>query len=283
MMTAITSDDICVVMPIHCETSAEHLRLALESLSNQTMPAGEVILVEDGPLTQAHRSVIGSAAAEMPALRVVSLDRVGLVEALNTGLAHARAPWVARMDADDVADPDRLRLQASAASEGTAEVIGTAMLEFTDDPGDASTLRRVPEDHDTILRRLRTLNPINHPTVLMRREVVVRAGGYLPLAGLEDYFLWVRLAVEGIRFRNLPDPLVHYRLDDATYRRRADRAAIRAEWHLQRHLRQLGLVGPVRSAANLVVRVGFRLLPPRGMRRAYRVVHAVVGGTGHAT
>ena len=99
---------------------------------------------------------------------------------------------------------------------------------------------------------------------------------------MEDYLLWARLAAGGARFRNQPEVLVRYRVDHESYQRRADPAAIRAEWSLQQHLRRLGLVGPGRSAVNLVVRVGFRLLPPILMRPAYAVVRSTLARRGSA-
>ena len=134
----------------------------------------------------------------------------------------------------------------------------------------------MPEHHDDIVAAIGRLNPVNHPTVMMRRSAVVDVGGYQPLSGMEDYLLWARLAASGARFHNLPEPLVRYRVDHESYQRRADPAAIRAEWVLQRHLRHLGLVGPMRSATNLVVRVAFRLLPPFLMRPAYAVVRSTL-------
>ncbi|QBR94189.1 glycosyltransferase [Nocardioides euryhalodurans] len=281
-MTGMSAADICILMPVHRNTSAAHLRGALDSLRHQTLRAGEILVVRDGPLTPAHDVVLDEERALAPELVVLEPGSVGLVGALNAGLAHTTAAWVARMDADDVADPRRIELQALAAREGTAGVIGSAMLEFEEDPGTATARRDMPLDHDEIVRKLRSVNPVNHPTVLMCRQDVVSAGGYLPLAGMEDYYLWARLAAAGTRFHNLPQPLVHYRVDEASYRRRADREAIRAEWHLQRHLRRLGLVGPARSATNLVLRVSFRLLPPRLMRPAYDVVRSVLAGSNRA-
>lgn len=278
----VSAEDVCVLMPVYGGTPAPHLERALTSLRGQTQRAGAVVLVQDGDLTDHHLSVIAEASRQDPGLRVIRPGKVGLVGALNAGLAATAATWVARMDADDVAEPERLESQIRAAAVGDVDVIGSAMWEFESDPDHCTVLRKVPLTHDEIVRALPTVNPVNHPTVLMRRTAVVDVGGYVPLAGMEDYHLWARLAAAGARFRNLPEPLVRYRVDHRSYQRRADWAAVRAEWVLQQHLRRLGLVGPVRSAASWVMRVTFRLLPPGLMRPAYAVVRSILARRSRA-
>jgi cellulose synthase/poly-beta-1,6-N-acetylglucosamine synthase-like glycosyltransferase len=269
--------DVSVLMPVYAGTEARHLDQALRSLARQSAVAGRVLLIQDGDLTAEHQRVIEAAGRSLPALRVLRPGPVGLVGALNAGLAAAESTWVMRMDADDVAEHDRLAAQLAAAAESRVDVVGAAMREFRDDETVLGPTRHVPETHDDIVRALARLNPINHPTVLLRRDAVIEAGGYVPIAGMEDYHLWARMAAGGARFRNLPQPLVRYRVDADSYKRRADPAAIRAEWRMQQHLVRLGLVRRPRALLNLVVRVTFRLLPPFLMRPAYSIVRATLG------
>ena len=274
--------DVCVLMPVHVGTPAAHLALALSSIGAQTVAPGCVLLVQDGELEADHEDVISAASARMPALRVVRPGAVGLVGALTAGLACTDATWIARMDADDVAEPQRLERQLGVTCEHV-DVIGSAMVEFDVDPERLGPVRSMPQTHGDIVAALRRVNPVNHPTVMMRRSVIDAVGGYAPLSGMEDYLLWARLAAAGARFHNLPEPLVRYRVDHESYQRRADPAAIKAEWVLQRHLRHLGLAGPMRSATNLVMRVAFRLLPPVLMRPAYAVVRSTLARRSSAT
>jgi glycosyltransferase involved in cell wall biosynthesis len=257
---------------VHAGTRAEYLELALRSLEAQTIRPDGILLVEDGPLSREHETVIARAAEAQPVLRVLKCEKVGLADALNAGLEAADTLWVARMDADDVAEPDRLEKQLRAVQQDDLDVVGGAMWEFQEDPERCSNLRRVPESHVEIVRALRSVNPMNHPTVMMRRAAVIDVGGYPTLEGMEDYLLWARLAAAGAQFANLPDPLVRFRADREFFKRRADPGAVKAEWTLQKHLRHLGLVGPARSILTLVVRVTFRLLPSTLMKPAYTVV-----------
>jgi glycosyltransferase involved in cell wall biosynthesis len=275
-VSRLAASELSILMPVYEGTPAAHLELALSSLLDQSVPAGCVIVIQDGDLTEEHAHVLESARARDSAVRVLRPGRVGLVGALNAGVAASKTGWIARMDADDVAERDRLRLLLEAARHDEYDVIGSAMREFVDDPYDLGPVRDVPLTHTAITRAMRRLNPINHPTVLVRREALVAAGGYQPLPGLEDYFLWARMAACGARFCNRPEPLVRYRVDDGSFRRRGDWATVRAEFTMQRHLIRLGLIGPLEAAVNLVTRVTFRLLPPCLMRPAYTVVRATL-------
>lgn len=274
--------DVTVMLPVYVGTPAAQLDLALRSIEDQTLQPVSVLVIVDGDLAAAQRTVLADARARLPSLRVLEPGKVGLTGALNSGLAAAGTTWVARMDADDVAEPERLARQMAVARSGEYDVIGSALREFEDDPLRPGRLRAVPESHEAIVAALPRLNPINHPTALLRRSAVLGAGGYPTLEGMEDYLLWARMAVKGARFHNVPDALVRYRVDDSSLRRRASRDAIRAEWTLQRELAALGLVSLPRRVANLLTRVGFRMLPPPLMRLAYRLVRAMLAGGRHA-
>jgi glycosyltransferase involved in cell wall biosynthesis len=271
--------DVTVLLPVHEGVSPEHLRLAMRSIREQSTRCTEFLVVEDGPLTAAHYEVIDDAKRRDPSLQRLRLPvNGGIAAALQAGLERATCPWVARMDADDVAAPYRLAIQSSVAATDAYDVIGSAMLEFESDPTEPTALRAGPLEHDQILREMRRSNPVNHPTVMFRRSAVLDAGGYRSLAGLEDYDLWARLASRGANFINVADPLVFFRVDDGLFRRRRGRAFVLAEIEMQRRLIGYGLIGRTRAAVNAAVRIGFRLLPPPLMRIAYAALRRRTSG-----
>jgi hypothetical protein len=192
--------------------------------------------------------------------------------ALQAGIEATKCVWVARMDSDDIALPTRLAVQVQGLQDEGCDVLGTAVAEFVDDPGMVSGVRRLPEQHGAIARAMRTRNPINHPSVMFRRQLALDAGGYRDLPGLEDYDLWARMLVAGARFHNLPDVHLHFRAGPSMLGRRRARAVAVAEIKLQRNLRTYGLIGPGRALLNLMLRSGFRLLPRPLMSRAYSLL-----------
>lgn len=206
-MTTVPSPAISVLLPVR--NGVEFLPTAVKSVLAQTDGDFELLVVDDG-------STDGSGAvAEAfrdPRIRVLRNDESqGVAGALNRGLSEARGRLVARLDADDRCHPERFERQRRFLdAHPEVGVLGTAH-----DREDASgaSLGQVflPTDHDAIIFAMPFGNPLAHPSVMFRREVVERAGGYKvvrpPVPFPEDYDLWLRLA-DSTRFANLPEPLV---------------------------------------------------------------------------
>jgi hypothetical protein len=148
----------------------------------------------------------------------VRAGRRGLVPALNAGLALARAPLVARMDADDLALPSRLELQAATlAAEPSIAVLGSRVC-LLGDPGRPNPgMRAYLEwqnglvDHESITRDLLVESPLVHPSVMLRTARLRALGGYRDCGGPEDYDLWLRGHAAGWRFAKRPETLLLWR------------------------------------------------------------------------
>jgi len=262
--------DLSVVLPVYAGVAAQHLAAALDSIAAQTLPAREVLVVEDGPLTAEQHAVLDDFAARQPGVVRVALPvNRGAGVANQAGLEAATGAWVAKADADDVLVPHRFERQVAALRESGADLCGSAMWEFDEDPDRPVRLRVNPLDHDAIARRMRFNNPINHPTVVYRRGLALEVGGYPTMRFMQDYDLFARLLAGGARMTNLEEPLVLFRAGDTMRKRRSARGYLGLELELQRRLRSYGVIGPVTMARNLAVRWTFRLLPQRLIRTTY--------------
>ena len=178
---------------------------AVDSVLGQTAGDLELIVIDDGSTDATPERL---ARVHDPRVRVVRQARTGLTRALNRALALARAPLVARLDADDTAAPERLERQR-AFLERAPEVglLGTAAREL-DERGRLVRLVQPPADDAALRRGLIRRNPFVHSSVMLRRELLDKAGGYdeaYPVA--QDYDLWMRLAAL-TRLANLTEPLV---------------------------------------------------------------------------
>ncbi|WP_205474717.1 glycosyltransferase [Nocardioides sp. SYSU D00038] len=260
---------VSLVVPVHAGIAPNHWRAALESVRAQTRPADEVVVVEDGPLTDDHHAALADVGAELPLVRVVLPRNRGAGVANQAGLEAATGEWIAKADADDVSLPQRIGTQVEAAERLGVDLLGAAMWEFDIEPEHPQRLRANPPDHVAIARRMRLNNPINHSTAFYRREVALAAGGYPRLRLMQDYDLFARMLVAGARMANLPEPLVLFRAGDGMRRRRATTGFLRREVDLQRRLLSYGVVGRAGATRNLVVRGGFRLLPQPALRLTY--------------
>lgn len=268
-----------VLMSVYYKERAEFLCQSLDSVFAQTLPPSEVVLVEDGPLTPALDTVIERYQSEHRELKVVRLPvNGGLGKALNEGLKHCTHDIVARMDTDDVAMPERFHRQVMYMdSHRDVSVCGSWIAEFLDLPDNIVSVRTVPESHDDIYRFGQRRNPVNHPSVAFRKKAVDHAGGYQDFPLFEDYYLWVRMLMDGAKFHNIAEPLLRFRLSSDMYRRRGGWRYAKTEFRFQRTLMGLGYVTPLRFASNLALRVLPRVVPNQVRARIYGALRKAPG------
>jgi len=216
---------ISVLMSVCAQDHPDFLRASLRSLADQDRSPDEVLLVEDGPLPATLSSVINEFRLVMPLKTVCLRENSGLGAALSEGLGHCSHGLVARMDADDVSLPSRLGRQAREFDlQPELDVLGSFATEF-DENSVPGRLRTMPKSHTEILASM-WANPIIHSTVMFRKERILGVGGYDPrLRRRQDYELWFRCAEKGLRFANLPEPLLLYRFNEASHRRQPARLA----------------------------------------------------------
>lgn len=192
------------------------LRSSLASLARQTLAEHEIVAVDDGS-TDGSSEFLESWREREPRLRVVRQGALGLVAALNRGLAECRAPVVARMDADDLSDRRRLELQLeSLEGSGRPDVVSCRVTHFP--PSSVGAGFRLYEawlnglcSHEAIVRERFVESPLPHPSVMVRRAALEEAGGYRDRGWPEDYDLWLRLAQAGRRFHKRPETLLLWR------------------------------------------------------------------------
>lgn len=228
---------ISVLLPVH--NARSFLEQTLRSLAAQTLRDFEVVAVDDGS-ADGSGDILDTFARTHDWLRVFRQDCTGVAGALNRAFAESHGAWLARIDADDLAAPERLAKQAEFLDDHPE--IGVCGSFFRTFGAAGSHVVRVPETDDAIRARLVFGSAFAHPAVMMRRETLrVVHGPYDPRhVGAEDYDLWLRLAGH-TRFGNLPQVLLQYRTHSAQVTRRdptARNAVIASLWRdLWRRLR----------------------------------------------
>ena len=200
---------VSVVMPLF--NALPYLAEAMESILSQTLRDIELIVVDDGS-TDGSAALAMATARRDPRVRVLLRPHAG-VEAVNVGVAAARAKYIARMDADDIAISTRLERQAAFLdAQGDCVAVGS-WLERTDPFGSPAGLQETPVDHETIDGALIRGEgwPIVQGTTMYRKSALRAAGGWRADFGwVEDLDLFLRLAEVG-RLANIPEVLYRYR------------------------------------------------------------------------
>ena len=190
-----------------------YLAQAVESILGQTFADLEFLVIDDGS-TDGTRQILDQYAARDPRLTVRTRANRGHERTLNELLGLARAPLVARMDADDVSLPERLEKQVAFLDAHPDHGLVGAQTVQIDERGDPIPDREfgVRLTHEDIVGVLQEWSPFVHPTVMYRRDVVLGVGGYRPIfRHAEDWDLWLRLS-PATKLANLPDRLMLYRL-----------------------------------------------------------------------
>ncbi len=240
----------------------------------QTIKPHEIVLVEDGPLTQVLYSAITRWEEKLKGvLKTVPIQHnVGLGEALQKGLLHCTHEIVARMDTDDIAAPTRFEVQlAYFAAHPKTDIISSWIDEFESDAEHIVSSRPLPLEHTALQTFAKKRNPLNHPAVMFRKDAVLQAGNYQPMPGFEDYYLWVRMLMNGSKMANIPQYLVHMRAGEQQLQRRRGLAYIRQEISFQQKLLSIGFISHTTFVYNVVLRTGVRLLPKSLLKQFYRL------------
>lgn len=227
---------ISVVMPVY--NAGGTLQAAIESILEQTEERWELIVVDDGS-DDGSADIIRRYARRDPRVRPRFEPHRGIVAALNAGLGHARAPYIARMDADDRSAPERLdrQLRYLEAHPGTG-LVACRVQHQGDEKATAGYARYVRWINGLTGPRQISINrfiesPLAHPSVLFRRELVEQYGGYRPGPFPEDYELWLRWLHHGVRMAKVPQTLLQWHDTPGRLSRTGDRYSAEAFYRLK--------------------------------------------------
>ncbi|MBA4388122.1 MAG: hypothetical protein C0404_09085 [Verrucomicrobia bacterium] len=203
----MTTPRVSIIMPMH--NNRAYVRTAVESMLNQSFGDFEFIIVDDAS-TDDSASIVRSFADSRIRL-VTNSENRGVAASLNIGIDSAKGEYLARMDADDVSMPDRLFRQVAFldANRGVG-ICGSWILCFNED---RSHLFRYPTGADCVKAFLLLGNPLAHPSVCMRRDLLRNSGLRYneETAAAQDYEFWTRCAAF-TEMDNLAVPLLRYRV-----------------------------------------------------------------------
>lgn len=204
---------ISVAMSVY--NNAPHLEAAIESILAQTEGDFEFLILNDGS-TDGSGDIIDRFALRDRRVRPIHQQNKGLVFSLNRLLREARSPLIARMDGDDISLPTRFEKQVEFLSEHPDHgVVGTWATCIDEAGAVRGNCGEKPLTHEQIVASLEQGPLLCHPSVIMRREVVIGAGGYrAAYRHCEDYDLWLRLSGR-TRLGNLAERLILYRHSDS--------------------------------------------------------------------
>ena len=255
-----------VLMSLYWKEKSEYLVTAIDSMLNQTVKPDEIVIVEDGPLTEELYNVLDGYGDQIK--RVKNEKNLGLGLALNVGLKHCRNELVARMDTDDISRKDRCEKQLLYMERHKdVAIVGGQIQEFVGKVGNIRGKRVVPCDDIEIKKFMKKRCPFNHMTVFFRKSEIIDVGSYQDWFYNEDYYLWIRLALKNTKFANLSDVLVDVRTSEDMYQRRGGILYFESEKKIQLYLKKNKIISWSRYIINISERFFLQVLFPNKMRK----------------
>ena len=232
-------------MSVYKKEKAEYLKLALDSVINQTLIPDEIVLVQDGELTEELYTVIEEYKQKYPAtFKTYALKQnQGLGKALNFGMEKCSNELIARMDTDDIAEPNRFELQIQEfIKDKELTLCGGQIAEFADNSNEITDYRNVPLTHNEILIFVKKRNAFNHVTVMFKKQAVQSVDGYQHMPYFEDYWLWARMLKAGYKSKNIDAILVKVRAGQNMIARRGGWKYVKCITKFEKALYEIGII-----------------------------------------
>ncbi len=255
-----------VCMSVYYKDNPKWFCQAVESVLNQTVKPNEIILVVDGFVTDELNNAISRYEA-VDGFNVIRLEKnMGHGEARRTGLENCKNELVALMDADDISVRDRFEKQLEMFEDDSLSIVGGNIAEFVGSENNVVGLRTVYSLDIEIKQDLKKRCPLNQVTVMFKKADIERAGGYLDWYCEEDYYLWLRMYLKGMKFANLDDVLVNVRVGEDMYKRRGGLKYFKSEFKLQNFMLKNRIIGLGTYLINVAKRLIVQVLLPNRLR-----------------
>lgn len=206
---------ISVLISIYKEPEV-YIAEAVKSILNQTLSDIEIIIVNDNPQRKEIKGFVSSFNDE----RIIFIQNeknLGLALSMNKAAEYATAPYLARMDADDIAEPERLEKEYALIVTGQYDLIfsGYSYIDKDSKPCGEMQLPAISSENE-LIKQILTKSIIHHPTVMMTKEIFNRVEGYRDFPCAQDLDLWQRLYYSGCRFCMVPRILLKYRMNPSS-------------------------------------------------------------------
>lgn len=264
--------NISVLMSVYKNDKPQYIAEAVESVINQTLQPKQVVLVVDGPVSEKITKTLHDLQAKYSVLEIYPLkENVGLGKAMKYGSEKCKYEYIARMDSDDFCTPDRFEKQMKCfENDPDLGMVGSNGQEFFETIENMANVKSVPETHEEIVNFMKGRCPFCHNAVIMKKQLLIDAGGYQDWYYAEDWYLWIRMYLSGAKFYNIQENLVYIRINYDTYERRGGMKMYKSIKNLLKYMKEHKMIGFVRYTKEKIKRfVGHVLIPKKLKRKLY--------------
>jgi len=261
-----------LVICVYKNDDPDLFREACKSILNQNKKPNEIVLVIDGPIGQNLINIVNKfkvESAEMAVnFKIISLAvNQGHGIARSKGLERCSFPIVAIADSDDINHKDRFSKQIRYLElNPEISVVGSQICEIDSKSGKTLGVKMVPCSSTELSSYLKRRCPLNQMTVMYRKSHILSSGGYIDFYHNEDYFLWVRMHINGYKFANIPEVLVSAIVDKEFYNRRGGVKYFLSEARLQKFMLKNGVISIALYSVNIAIRFVIQVMIPTKLR-----------------
>ena len=210
-MNKMELDNYSVLMSVYYKENPLFLSQSIESILNQTKKTNDFVIICDGPLTKELDLVLEKyQQSNQGVINIVRKKKnEGLGLALKLGVTKCKNEIIMRMDSDDISVPERAETELLLMNQ--FDLVGSDIEEFEGEISNRIGKRIVPKDIKGIKKWLKSRSPFNHPSVMYKKSVILKAGNYSDCPLREDYLLWINLLRVTENVCNIPKVLVYMR------------------------------------------------------------------------
>ena len=265
----MNSTPFSVAMSVYIKDDPQSFDRALESITDaQSIKPDEIVLVCDGELNDKLDTVIEKYQNKWPIFNIIRLEQNGgLGNALRIAIESANNELIARMDSDDVSVSDRFEQELNYfCQHPQIDIVGGDITEFISNETNVVGKRCVPKSDADIKSFMKKRAAFNHVTVMYKKSSVLNAGGYKDWFWNEDYYLWIRMQMQGCSFANTGTVLVNVRVGEEMYQRRGGKKYFISEYGLQKMMLDNGMINIVTFFSNVAKRFVVQIMLPNRIR-----------------
>ncbi|WP_413854629.1 glycosyltransferase [Candidatus Ruminimicrobium bovinum] len=257
-----------VLMSAYYKDNPQWLKQAIDSVLNNTVKPSQIVLVVDGQIPNELEQVINEYRDSLDILRLEKNSGLGI--ALQQGLLKCKYPLVARMDSDDISLPNRFELQLKEFENNpNLTIVGGYIQEFDSQTNEKTSIRKVPLEDMQIKQYLKIRSPFNHPTVMFKKEDILKAGNYQTFYQMEDYYLWARLVKANYQMKNIPEILLNFRTDKNMFARRGSYKYFKSNKEVSKQMLKMKIINYPYYLFNITVRFITQVLMPNNIRTLF--------------
>ena len=260
--------DFSVLMSVYYKDNPQWLKQAIDSVLNNTVKPSQIVLVVDGQIPNELEQVINEYRDSLDILRLEKNSGLGI--ALQQGLLKCKYPLVARMDSDDISLPNRFELQLKEFENNpNLTIVGGYIQEFDSQTNEKTSIRKVPLEDTEIKQYLKTRSPFNHPTVMFKKEDILKVGNYQKFYQMEDYYLWARLVKANYQMKNISEILLNFRTDKNMFARRGSYKYFKSNKEVSKQMLKMKIINYPYYMFNIFVRFITQVLMPNNIRTLF--------------